>query len=207
MSREIHVRFCEGAGGQFPRATRLVICFEHEDDARKVQAVLPKRFEQHSLRLHPDKTRLLRFERPRGDDAPRSGPGQSRSFDFLGFTHVWAKTRKGGWAVLRSTMRSRFTRVVRTITSWCRQHLHAPLAYQAKMLAAKLRGHDQYYGITGNFRALRKLRYWVELAWWKSLKRRSQRGLSAERFSRTILARFPLPPPRVVHTVYRSAKL
>lgn len=188
-------------------ADDFVICFEHEDDARKVQAVLPKRFEQYSLRLHPEKTRLLRFERPRGDDAPRSGPGQSRSFDFLGFTHTWAKTRKGGWAVLRSTVRSRFTRAVRAITEWCRQHLHAPLAYQAKMLAAKLRGHDQYYGITGNFRALRSLRYWVEIAWWKSLRRRSQRSLSAARFSKIILARFPLPPPRVMHSVYRSAKL
>ncbi|WP_434417681.1 group II intron reverse transcriptase/maturase [Nannocystis pusilla] len=188
-------------------ADDFVICFEHEDDARNVQAVLPKRFEQYSLRLHPDKTRLLRFERPRGDDARRSGPGQSRSFDFLGFTHTWAKTRRGGWAVLRSTMRSRFTRAVRAITSWCRQHLHAPLAHQAKMLAAKLRGHDQYYGITGNFRALRSLRHWVQLAWWKSLRRRSQRGLSAARFSRLILARFPLPPPRVVHSVYRSANL
>lgn len=85
--------------------------------------------------------------------------------------------------------------------------MHAPLAYQARVLAAKLRGHDQYYGITGNFRALHSLRRWVELVWWKSLRRRSQRKLSAERFSKTIQVRFPLPRPRVVHSVYRSANL
>ena len=89
----------------------------------------------------------------------------------------------------------------------CRQHIHAPLAKQAEMLAAKLRGHDQYYGITGNSRALGRLRELVKRAWWKALGRRSQRGLSAAQFAEKVLARYPLPPPRVVHSVYRSAKL
>jgi len=188
-------------------ADDAVICFEREDDAKRVQAVLPKRFEQYGLRLHPEKTRLLHFERPRGDDVPRGGPGQSRSFDFLGFTHVWGKSRTGKPVVQRSTMRSRFTRTVQAITAWCRKHRHTPLAYQAKQLAAKLRGHDAYYGITGNARALARLRYAVKLVWWKCLCRRSQRGhIHAERFYGQLLVRYPLPPPRVVHS-YRSAKL
>jgi len=188
-------------------ADDFVVCFEHEDDARRVQEVLPKRFAQYGLSLHPEKTRLLPFRRPRGDEGPPSGPGQSRSFDFLGFTHKWAKTRKGRWAVERSTMKARFARAVRGLVDWCRQHIHAPLAKQAEMLAAKLRGHDQYYGITGNSRALGRLRELVKRAWWKALGRRSQRGLSAAHFAEKVLARYPLPPPRVVHSVYRSAKL
>jgi RNA-directed DNA polymerase len=184
-------------------ADDFVVCFEHEDDAKKVHAVLSQRFEKYGLRLHPDKTRLLPFKRPRGGEGPRGGPGQSRSFDFLGFTHRWGRTQKGTWAVQRSTMSSRFTRAVQAITAWCRQHMHAPLAYQAEQLAAKLRGHDQYYGITGNARALNRLRYWVALGWWKCLRRRSQRGLSVARFFTVLLARFPLPQPRVVRSVYR----
>ena len=188
-------------------ADDFVICFEHEDDARRVQEVLPKRFAQYGLSLHPDKTRLLPFARPRGDEAPPSGPEQPRSFDFLGFTHKWVKTRKGRWAVERSTMKSRLTRAVLGIVDWCRRHIHTPLAIQAKQLAAKLRGHDQYYGITGNCRALRKLRHQVLLGWWKCLRQRSQRSLPMERFLEEIVARYPLPAPRVVHSAYSSAKL
>jgi RNA-directed DNA polymerase len=188
-------------------ADDFVICFEREDDAKRVQDVLPKRFAQYGLSLHPEKTRLLPFVRPRGDEGPPSGPGQPRSFDFLGFTHKWAKTKTGKWVVQRSTMKSRLTRAVRAITEWCRRHIHAPLTEQAKQLAAKLRGHDQYYGITGNYGALKTVRYLVVLAWWRCLRRRSQRRLSAARFFEHILVRYPLPPARVVHTVYRSAKL
>lgn len=188
-------------------ADDFVICFEREDDAKRVQEVLPKRFAQYGLSLHPEKTRLLPFHRPRGDQGPPSHPGQPRSFDFLGFTHKWVKTRKGRWAVERSTMKSRLKRAVLKIVDWCRRHIHAPLADQAKQLAAKLRGHDQYYGITGNCRALCKLRNQVMLGWWKCLRRRSQRSFPMERFLKQVLTRYPLPPPRVVHSAYSSAKL
>lgn len=208
MSREIHVQFCEGAGGQFPRATRLVVCFEREDDARRVQAVLPERFQKYGLTLHPEKTRLLRFERPAKRGAlPASVSGSVRSFDFLGFTHHWAKARSGSWVVLRRTMRSRFTRTLGAIAEWCRQHMHAPLAYQAKMLGMKLRGHDAYFGITGNSGMIWKLRHFVKLIWWKHLRRRSQRILNANTFYKVILARYPLPPARAVHSTLRKAKL
>lgn len=189
-------------------ADDFVICFELESDAKKVHAVLPKRFAQYGLNLHPEKTRLLRVARPRGGVTQKSGPGRSRSFDFLGFTHVWGKSRKGKPAVERSTMRTRFSRTVQAITEWLRKHLHEPLTVQARHLAEKLRGHDSYYGITGNFRALERLRYVVKLVWWKLLCRRSQRGhIRAEHFYKGILVRHPLPPPRVVHSVYRSANL
>src|SRR5580658_9548588 len=84
MRRESHVRFCEGAGGQFPRATRLVICFSRQDDARRVWEVLPKRVERFGLRLHPDKTRLVPFGSPNRSARAEPPPG---TFDFLGFTH------------------------------------------------------------------------------------------------------------------------
>lgn len=108
--------------------------------------------------------------------------------------------------VQRHTMRSRFSRAVRTISDWLRRHRHDPLANQAKAIAAKLRGHDAYYGITSNFRALARLRYAILYPWWKNLCRRSQRAyIRWDHFFKVILARFPMPPPRVVHSVYRSA--
>lgn len=189
-------------------ADDFVLCFEREDDARRVQAVLPERFRKHGLTLHPEKTRLLRFERPvRGGSLPAGGPGPAHSFDFLGFTHLWAKTLSGGWAVKRRTMRSRFTRTLRAITDWCRRHMHAPLRYQAKMLAMKLRGHDAYFGITGNSGMISKLRHFVKWIWWRQLRRRSQRILTADFFYKKILARYPLPPARAVHSILRTAKL
>jgi RNA-directed DNA polymerase len=194
-------------------ADDFVICFEHEDDARRVQAVLPKRFERYGLRIHPDKTRLVRFARPKDGDVPPSGPGMTRSFDFLGFTHHWGRGRttkkmKSKQVVKRRTMRSRFARMVKSIAEWLRQHLHETLANQAKQLGAMLRGHYAYYGITGNADALARLFYAVKLVWWKSLCRRSQRGkILLDHFYKVILARYPLPEPTVVHSAFRSAKL
>src|SRR5262245_4339336 len=102
MRRELHVRFSEGAGVKLPRATRLVVLFETEYDARRVMKVLALRLEKYGLRLHPEKTRLLEF-RPK----PASGGGpRRRSFDFLDFTLFWAKSIRGrGWYVSAKTSR------------------------------------------------------------------------------------------------------
>lgn len=104
-------------------------------------------------------------------------------------------------------MRARFSRTVKAIADWLRRHIHEPLATQAKQIAAKLRGHDAYFGITGNAHALKSLRFAIERVWWRRLCRRSQKGyVRWEHFYRVILTRFPMPAPRVVHSVYRSAK-
>lgn len=124
-------------------------------------------------------------------------PGSARTFDFLGFTHGWVKARSGQWTVMRKTMRSRFTRTLQAITEWCRKHMHAPLAYQAKILGMKLRGHDAYYGIIGDHEMLSKFRHFVKRIWWKCLRRRSQRTLTGVTFYKVILARYSLPLPRV----------
>src|SRR4051812_27145107 len=152
MRRESHVRFCEGGGVRFPSATRLVIGFGREDDARRVMEVLPKRFGKYGLTLHPAKTRLIPFSRP-----GRGGPGAPSpgSFDFLGFTHHWAKSRRGHWVIKQKTAKGRFSRGLRRIAEWCRGHRHRPIEEQHRTLTWKLRGHFSYFGITGNSRALR----------------------------------------------------
>ncbi len=188
----------------------VVVC-ERESDAQRVLEALGGRMERYGLTLHPEKTRLVRFGRPRHrPGAKRDGnepePG---AFDLLGFTHFWGRSRKGGWTVKRRTAKDRFARAIRTIATWCRLNRHSPIEEQHKALTLELMGHDTYYGITGNGTALELLRYHVRRIWRKWLDRRSSRGqLPWQRFVR-ILERFPLPPARVVQSVFgrRAANL
>jgi len=183
-------------------ADDATLVFEREEDARRVMDVLPKRFERFGLTLHPEKTRMVPFRRPtrslkRGRN---DGPG---TFDILGFTHYWARSRKGGWVVKRKTASSRFSRALGSISEWMREHMHDPIKEQHTALSAKLRGHFSYYGITGNARALSSFRYWVVLRWRHWLGRRGSRPLNWERMDR-ILEIFSLPPPVPVHSVLRN---
>jgi group II intron reverse transcriptase/maturase len=183
-------------------ADDAVAVFETEEDARRVLAVLPKRFGKYGLRLHPDKTRLVRFHRPKYEPhQKKDDPTHPGSFDLLGFTHYWGRSRKGYWVVKRKTAKSRFSRARRRISMWLRANRHWPIREQHSMLVKKLRGHDGYYGITGNNRALSELRYWLRFDWFKWLCRRSHAARRNWEWMERLLEIFPLPPPRVVHSV------
>lgn len=182
-------------------ADDATLVFAREEDARRVLAVLPKRFAKYGLDLHPEKTRLIDFRRPPHEAGPRRG----QSFDLLGFTHYWGRSRRGRWVVKKKTSKQRFRRAVRNVAQWCRSHRHAPLAWQQGKLSQKLHGHYGYYGITGNARSLERFLHAVTRSWWKWLSRRSQRGwIPWDRFN-ALLRRYPLPRARVVHSVYRRA--
>jgi len=174
-------------------ADDLVIVFSDEQDALRVQQVLPKRVERFGLTLHPEKTRLTRFRRPRRDgDGPKPG-----SFDFLGFTHYWGRSRRGRWILQRKTAKGRFSRALRALNEWMSKARHVPLAKQAMTLGQKLSGHFNYYGIRGNSDAINRLHYEARRLWRKWLGRRSQRGyLPWDKFNR-ILKRYCLPPARL----------
>jgi len=175
-------------------ADDAVLVFSNEADARQVHALLIERFEQHGLSLHPTKTRLVQFHPRRPGDGRGGG---SRGFDFLGFTHHWARSRRNKWVVKRKTASSRMDRTLRRLTRWCRRYRHEPVDWQHAQLVRALRGHDNYYGYAENIHALKHLRYWVTRIWKKWLMRRTRRsGLNWERFNR-LLRRYPLPPPRV----------
>lgn len=177
--------------------------FETEEDARRVAEVLPKRFEKYGLRLHPEKTRLVRFTRPE-PEPPEGGTGAGPdSFDLLGFRHFWGKSRKGSWVVKKKTAGDRFARTLHRIAEWCRAHRHEPIEQQHATLARKLRGHDAYYGVTGNGAALVVLRQHVRRIWQKWLSRRSWASTVTWSDMNRTLELFPLPPARVVHSIYR----
>lgn len=184
-------------------ADDFVVVFETEMDARRVAEVLPKRLGKYGLRLHPEKTRTIEFKPP-DQQPPKTGGPRSGSFDLLGLTHFWGRSRKGNWVVKRRTAKSRFSRTLQRISLWCKRSRHLPIRQQHEGLTRKLRGHDAYFGITGNGRSLQRLRQPVARVWYKWLKRRSWKsGWNWERMKR-LLELFPLPPARVVHSIYRS---
>jgi len=183
-------------------ADDFVIGFTDAKDAQRVQEVLPKRFGRYGLMIHPEKTRLVDF-RPPGDSSPGKGGRKSETFDLLGFTHYWGRSRKGRWVVKRQTARNRFTRAVDAIAQWCRKHRHELVEEQHRTLTNKLRGHFGYYGITGNYDALERFRTEAACLWRKWLSRRKRdHRYSWEKFSR-LQVRYPLPAAVVVQSVYR----
>lgn len=175
-------------------ADDAVIVFEEEQDAVRVQAVLPKRFAKYGLQLHPEKTRLVKFGKP------RSWKEQSGSFDFLGFTHFWARSRRGYMVVKRKTAKGRLKRAIARMYKWCRENRHLPIREQWKKIEQKVRGHYQYYGITCNSGSLGKYYKEVKSAWRKWLGRRS-RGASMcwDKFV-LLLERYPISKPKIYHS-------
>ncbi len=184
-------------------ADDAVLCFEHEADARRVLAVLAKRLERYGLELNAEKTRLVDYRQP-PQRGPGQGPGGGHSFDFLAFTHFWARSRTGRWVVKRKTAKRRFGRALKRATTWCRTYRHLPVAVQHAALRRRLLGHYAYFGITGNARALGRFHRAVERAWRKWLDRRSSKARMTWECFQRVLQRYPLPPPRVVHSVYRT---
>jgi group II intron reverse transcriptase/maturase len=175
-------------------ADDFVICFEREDDARRIWEVLPKRFAKYGLTLHPDKTRLLYYGKP------GSGGDKRPTFDFLGFTHYWALSRSGRWVIKRKTIAKRLARKLHEIWLWFRANRHKPMKWQQERLVSRLNGYYNYFGITCNLEALEQLFGGVRKGWRYWLSRRSQRAkISWERFS-VLEQVFPLPKPVIVHS-------
>lgn len=184
-------------------ADDFVIAFSNESDARRVMDVLPKRFGQYGLTLHPDKTRLIEFRPPIDRGQLSELP---RTFDLLGFTHYWGRSLKGSWVVKRQTSSKRLTRGLRAITDWCRRHRHLPVREQHHKLSQKLRGHCAYYGITGNSSSLSVFRMQVHRIWRYWLSRRNRKRLMTWDCFNRLLVRYPLPAAVTVHSVCRNVK-
>jgi RNA-directed DNA polymerase len=188
-------------------ADDFAIGFRDKRDAQRVMEVIPKRFGKYGLTIHPTKSRLVPF-RPsspwanddRGEPDERAG-----TFDLLGFTHYWARSRKGYWVIKLKTAADRFSRALRSIDSWCRAHRHLSIQEQQQTLNAKLRGHYAYYGVTGNSHALTRFLHEVGRRWRKWLNRRHRvRSMPWEKFCQ-LLRRYPLAPVRTVRSTLRYA--
>lgn len=169
----------------------VVVCSERAE-AETLLERIRTRFAGYGLTIHPEKTRIVDFRHPW-----KSGQ-KPQTFDFLGFTHYWGKTRKGGYAVKRKTQGKKFRAALQRVEQWCKSNRHRPLRDQHTQLCAKLQGHYAYYGIRGNYRALANFHHAVTRRWHYWLMRRSREGLNGASLWRT-LGYFALSPPRIVH--------
>ena len=155
---------------------------------------LAKRLAEYGLKLHPEKTKLLDFRSP-----PRGG-GRS-TFDFLGFTFYWGKTRKGKDVVKVKTARKKLTAKLNAMYEWCRMNRHKPMWEQRRQIEMKLKGHYQYYGVSFNYRSLHLYRQRVREMWRKWLNRRGGKPMTYEKLDRYLKV-FPLSRPRIVHRLF-----
>ena len=178
-------------------ADDFVLAFEDAQSGRRMLNVLGKRLARYGLTLHKTKTRYVDFRPIR----PRTH-SPDRTFDFLGFTHVWGRSQNG-WNVVRQiTAKSRFTRALKAVNAWCKANRHRPLQEQHLYLSRVIRGHCNYYGLTGNSSRLSGFRYWVIRHWRKALARRTRAGRVTWDRMTELLNRYPLPPAKVVHSIY-----
>jgi group II intron reverse transcriptase/maturase len=179
-------------------ADDIIVGFQHETEARRFWAELRERFAAYGLELHPEKTRLIEFGRHAAENRKRNGRGKPETFDFLGFTHICGKTRKGRFAHVRHTMRKRLRAKLREVKEAFRTRWHHPVPEVGKWLASIIRGHLNYYAVPLNFDAIEAFHRQVVRLWKRGLSRRSHKAyITWERMGR--IARRFLPRPRIVH--------
>jgi group II intron reverse transcriptase/maturase len=170
----------------------VVVC-EKREDAEALLEQATERFQRYGLTIHPEKTRIVDFRHPwKSKSTPQT-------FDFLGFTHYWGKTRRGGLAVSRKTKGKKLSAALANIGDWCKENRHRPLEQQHRELRSRVLGHFAYYGIRGNSRALGCFRDHVKALWYYWLNRRSREGNGGARMWKQLEELFPLPRPRIVH--------
>jgi hypothetical protein len=178
-------------------ADDFILCFQFKEDAERVLAVLRKRFETYGLTLHPDKTRLLEFGKRAVEKSEEPGGKPPDTFDFLGFTHIATRSRRGYFTIHVRTMRKRLRRSIKAVAEWCKKHRCRPLKEQQDGLNKKLLGHYEYYGRPTNIQCLRRFYRLVQIIWKKNLNRRTRgRSVTWEKFQH-IHARYPLVLPRI----------
>jgi group II intron reverse transcriptase/maturase len=179
-------------------ADDLVVGFEHESDARRFWDAMRERLQEFSLSLHPDKTRLIEFGRHAAIKRKQRGLGKPETFNFLGFTLICGKTRRGSFQIQRKTRRDRMTAKLKEVRGEPRRRMHRPIPEQGKWLKQVIMGFFGYHAVPTNFRALLRFRAYIKDLWLRTLRRRSQKDQTNwERITK--LAGDFLPQPRILH--------
>ena len=179
-------------------ADDIIVGFQHEWEARRFWSELRDRFAAYGLELHPEKTRLIEFGRHAAEERRRNGRGKPETFDFLGFTHICGKTRRGRFVLVRHTIRKRLRAKLREVKDAFRWRWHDPVPEVGKWLASIIRGHFNYSAVPLNFKAIEAFHHQVVCLWRRGLSRRSHKALVTWERMRRLARRF-LPRPRIVH--------
>jgi group II intron reverse transcriptase/maturase len=192
---------CKGDMVVVRYADDFVIGFENHSEAIACLEELRTRFAKFGLKLHSQKTRLIEFGRYAIERRQRGGQSRPETFDFLGFTHKCARTRKQGWFVIhRHSVAKRMRATLQSIKEKLRKRMHRPLGETSRWLRRVVQGWLNYHAVPGNSQRIGRFVDEVTRLWLHVLRRRSQRGRSRWTWSRMQrLARRTLPRPRIIH--------
>jgi RNA-directed DNA polymerase len=179
-------------------ADDFIVGFQHESDARRFLDEMRKRLEEFALSLHPEKTRLIEFGRFAAASRRRRGLGKPETFNFLGFTFICSKSRRGKFLIKRKSRRDRMRAKFKEIGQALRRHMHQPIPVQGKWLGRVIRGYFNYHAVPTNIDALVAFRVEIIRRWRQTLSRRSQKGAITWERMRS-LADTWLPKPAVLH--------
>ena len=179
-------------------ADDIVVGFEHKAEAERFLAEMRERLAAFALTLHGQKTRLLEFGRDAAENRKRRGDGKPETFNFLGFTHVCGRSRRGRFLLLRRTRRDRMTARLVGLGEELRRRMHRTIEEQGEWLGQVVRGFFACHAVPTNFAALAAFRDHATTLWWRTLRRRSQKDKCAWKRIKTLADRW-LPKPRITH--------
>lgn len=180
-------------------ADDFVMAFQKEQDAVAMRKALDERMAQFSLKLHPQKTRVIEFGRFAREDRAGQGLAKPETFDFLGFTHIAGTSRAGKFQLKRRTSRKKRRAKLARLTEESERRRHQAVTQQYRWICSVLDGHYRYYAVPTNYAALAQFRYAVRRIWHRTLQRRSQRARWNQARYAVFERRFPLPLPRILH--------
>jgi RNA-directed DNA polymerase len=193
-------RGCEATGDVIivRYADDFIVGFEHEADARRFLEALRERLAEFALSLHPDKTRLIEFGRHAAASLKQRGLGKPETFNFLGFTFICGRSRRGKFLIHRKSRSDRMRAKLKEIKGQLRRRMHQPIPVQGKWLGQVVKGYFNYHAVPTNKRAIVTFRYHVADLWRRTLRRRSQKDRTTwERITRLMDAF--IPRPRILH--------
>jgi RNA-directed DNA polymerase len=179
-------------------ADDFVVGFQHRGDAERFWAALRERFAEFGLGLHEEKTRLIEFGRFAARSREARGLPKPETFEFLGFTHISAKSRAGWFKLQRITSKKRMRAKLREVKTELMRRRHLPIAEQGQWLRSVVCGHSAYYAVPDNSQAITAFRNGVTRHWRRALSRRGQRGRVNWKRMRRIADHW-LPIPRIRH--------
>jgi RNA-directed DNA polymerase len=179
-------------------ADDVVLGFQHENDARRFQDAMRARFEEFALQLHPDKTRLIEFGRFAAAGRGKRGLGKPETFNFLGFTHICGRSRRGTFLLKRKSRRDRMRAKLKEVKEELWRQMHWPIPEQGRWLAQVIKGFFNYHAVPTNFAALGKFRHQITRTWLRTLRRRSQTDDTPWTKIEKLAEDF-LPKPKILH--------
>ena len=198
----IYRKCCSGYARLIRYADDFVVCFQYKADAKRFREELELRLGKFDLEVEPNKTKVMEFGRFAARNAKKRGD-RAETFDFLGFTHYCGTYRNGtGFRMKRVTARKKFIAKLRIFKEWLKTARNLKTKEIWGIASSKLRGHYNYYGVTDNYRGIKRFEQAVIRMLFKWMNRRGKRRcLNWEKFNE-MLKRFPLPRPRIMVSMF-----